>query len=78
MALLEGIRLLRYLKSTSSHVWEDQLLYSNQLPAVLNESIYFAVFRILQEEGKTTGACEKPIFQLFLPSPVGFKYIFLD
>ena len=31
MALLEGIRLLRYLKSTSSHVWEDQLLYSNQL-----------------------------------------------
>ena len=24
--------------------------------AVLNESIYFTVFRILQEEGKTTGA----------------------
>ena len=35
--------------------------FYNRLPdfdksAVLNESIYFAVFIILQEEGKTTGA----------------------
>ena len=35
---------------------ECQCYSSLQKSAVSNESIYFAVFRILQEEGKTTGA----------------------
>ena len=43
-----------------------------------NESIEFAVFRILQEKRKTTGAWYYAICQLFLHWLDGFKYAFLD
>ena len=50
--LLEG----NVLKTTCSEFLSNTVKKINNIPAVSNESIYFAVFIILQEEEKTTGA----------------------